>query len=140
MQCVGLRQFFKLWFWSTELGMDASGKVNYLLWGTPAVLETAADVMVCLVPIWVAITVGLVVGWSWKPQWASFILLGIRSRPRLLWQAPPGLGGRRFWLAVTAVSVYPILKEAWTKFRKWMWPLVQAAEFPPSSDLSVPSR
>ncbi|KAH8959257.1 hypothetical protein BDL97_06G069900 [Sphagnum fallax] len=117
--------------------MDASGKVNYSLWGKPAVLETAADVMMCLVPIWVAITVGLIVGWSWKPRWVSFILLGIRSRPRLVWQAPPGLGARRFWLAMTAVSAYPMLKEVWTKFSEWMWPLVQPAEALPSSVQSV---
>jgi hypothetical protein len=94
--------------------MDASGKVNYSLWGKPAVLETAADVMMCLVPIWVAITVGLIVGWSWKP--------------------------RCFWLAMTAVSAYPMLKEVWTKFSEWMWPLVQPAEAPPSSVQSVLSR
>ncbi|KAG0560216.1 hypothetical protein KC19_10G163100 [Ceratodon purpureus] len=102
--------------------MDPTGKVNYSLWGKPVVMETAADLMFCMVPIWVAITVGLVVGWSWKPQWVSLFLMGIRSRPRLVWGTPPGFGARRFWLAVMAVSSFPMWKEAWKKFSAWMWP------------------
>jgi hypothetical protein len=41
---------------------------------------------------------------------------------------------------MTAVSAYPMLKEVWTKFSEWMWPLVQPAEAPPSSVQSVLSR
>lgn len=102
--------------------------MNYSLWGKPAVLETAADMMFFMVPIWVALAIGFIVGWSWKPNWVSLILLGIRSRPRLVWETPPGFGARRLWLAMTAVSAFPILKEAWKKFSVWMWPLKGGAD------------
>lgn len=105
--------------------MDATGKVNYSLWGKPVVLDTAVDMMFCMTPIWMAIAVGLIVGWSWKPRWVSFILLGLRSRPRLVWETPPGFGARRFWLAMTAVSALPMLKDACVKFSAWMWPSSQ---------------
>jgi hypothetical protein len=105
--------------------MDATGKVNYSLWGKPVVLDTAVDMMFCMTPIWMAIAVGLIVGWSWKPRWVSFILLGLRSRPRLVWETPPGFGARRFWLAMTAVSALPMLKDACVKFSAWMWPSTQ---------------
>lgn len=108
--------------------MDPTGKVNYSLWGKPAVLETAADMMFFMVPIWVALAIGFIVGWSWKPNWVSLILIGIRSRPRLVWETPPGFGARRLWLAMTAVSAFPILKEAWKKFSAWMWPLKGGAD------------
>lgn len=110
------------------LAMDPTGKVNYSLWGKPAVLETAADMMFFMVPIWVALAIGFIVGWSWKPNWVSLIILGIRSRPRLVWETPPGFGARRLWLAMTAVSAFPILKEAWKKFSAWMWPLKDGAD------------
>lgn len=105
--------------------MDATGKVNYSLWGKPVVLDTAVDMMFCMSPIWMAIAVGLIVGWSWKPRWVSLILLGLRSRPRLVWETPPGFGARRFWLAMTAVSALPMLKDACVKFSAWMWPSSQ---------------
>lgn len=102
--------------------MDLTGEVNYSLLGKPAVMETAADMMFCMVPIWVAVAVGLVVGWSWKPQWVSIFLMGVKSRPRLVWETPPGFGARRFWLAMMAVSAFPMWKEAWKTFSAWMWP------------------
>jgi hypothetical protein len=118
--------------------MDPSGKVNYSLWGKPVVMETAADLVFCMVPIWVAIAVGLVVGWSWKPQWVSILLMGIRSRPRLVWGTPPGFGARRFWLAVMAVSSFPMWKEAWKTFSAWMWPPAEVIISP--SDATAASR
>jgi len=69
----------------------------------PAVAEMAVDVLLCAVPIWAAVMIGLVVGWSWRPRWTGLLFLGLRSRLRLLW-VPPGLGARRLWLACTALS------------------------------------
>lgn len=103
--------------------MDSKmGKDTYRMFSKPAVLETCADVMMTMVPIWMAITIGLVVGWSWKPRWVSFFVLGMRTRPRLVWSTPPGFGARRIWLALTAITAFPFLKECWTRFQKWMWP------------------
>ncbi|XP_062189855.1 uncharacterized protein LOC133892884 [Phragmites australis] len=69
----------------------------------PAVAEMAVDVLLCAVPIWAAVMIGLVVGWSWRPRWTGLLFLGFRSRLRILW-VPPGLGARRLWLACTALS------------------------------------
>ncbi|KAF8732086.1 hypothetical protein HU200_016046 [Digitaria exilis] len=69
----------------------------------PAVAEMAVDVLLCAVPIWAAVMIGLAVGWSWRPRWTGLLFLGLRSRLRLLW-VPPGLGARRLWLACTALS------------------------------------
>ncbi|CAM6090734.1 unnamed protein product [Calypogeia fissa] len=104
--------------------IDSKGKdYSYAsMFSKPAVLETCADLMVMMVPFWMAIAIGLIVGWSWKPRWASFIVLGMRSRPRLVWSTPPGFGARRVWLALTAITAFPFLKEIWTRFYNWMWP------------------
>lgn len=69
----------------------------------PAVAEMAVDVLLCAVPIWAAVMIGLVVGWSWRPRWTGLLFLGLRSRLRILW-VPPGLGARRLWFACTALS------------------------------------
>jgi len=89
-------------------------------------METAADMMFCMVPIWVAVALGLLVGWSWKPQWVSLFIMGIKTRPRLVWETPPGFGARRFWLAIMAISAFPMWKEAWKSFSSWMWPPTKA--------------
>lgn len=124
----------QLWHELSAEKMDATAvKPKYYLWGKSAVMETAADMLLGMVPIWVAVAVGLLVGWSWKPQWASILLMGIKSRPRLIWGTPPGFGARRFWLAIMAVSAFPMWKEAWKSFSAWMWPtpdvLIVPADF-----------
>ena len=75
----------------------------------PAVAEMAVDVLLCAVPIWAAVMIGLAVGWSWRPRWTGLLFLGLRSRLRILWfWVPPGLGARRLWLACTALSACSI--------------------------------
>ncbi|GJN24747.1 hypothetical protein PR202_gb12506 [Eleusine coracana subsp. coracana] len=73
----------------------------------PAVAEMAVDVLLCAVPIWAAVMIGLVVGWSWRPRWTGLLFLGLRSRLRILW-VPPGFGARRLWLACTALSAFSV--------------------------------
>ncbi|RWW80208.1 hypothetical protein BHE74_00011470 [Ensete ventricosum] len=72
----------------------------------PAVVEPLIDILLCAVPIWVAVMIGLVIGWSWRPRWTGLLFLGLRSKLRFLWTAPPGLGARRLWIAFTALSVF----------------------------------
>ncbi|XP_065047826.1 uncharacterized protein LOC135678678 [Musa acuminata AAA Group] len=74
----------------------------------PAVAETLIDILLCAVPIWVAVMIGLVIGWSWRPRWTGLLFLGLRSKLRFLWTAPPGLGARRLWFAFTALSVFSV--------------------------------
>lgn len=106
----------------SQFAFDSRLKDVLGMFSKPAVLDTCADLMASMMPIWMAIAIGLVVGWSWKPRWVSFFVLGLRTRPRLVWSTPPGFGARRIWLALTAFAAFPFLKECWTRFYRWMWP------------------
>lgn len=92
---------------------------NYALefFKKPAVMETFVDILVCAVPIWVAVMIGLLIGWSWRPRWTGLVFLGFRSKLRFIWTAPPGLGARRFWLAFTALSIFSVCQRLWFSFR-----------------------
>ncbi|XP_074563876.1 uncharacterized protein LOC141820454 isoform X2 [Curcuma longa] len=83
----------------------------------PALVETLIDVLLCAVPIWVAVMIGLVIGWSWRPRWTGLLYLGLRSRFRFIWTAPPGFGARRLWLAVTALSAFSVCRKLWSSFK-----------------------
>ncbi|KAI0504781.1 hypothetical protein KFK09_015734 [Dendrobium nobile] len=83
----------------------------------PEVLETLIDIVLCTVPIWVAVMIGLVIGWSWRPRWTGLVFLGLRSRIRFLWTVPPGLGARRLWLAFTALSAFSVCRKLWSSFK-----------------------
>ncbi|KAL6571451.1 hypothetical protein OROHE_003094 [Orobanche hederae] len=76
------------------------------LFNYPVVMEAFVDILVCAVPIWVAVTIGLFIGWSWRPRWTGLVFLGLRSKLRFMWTLPPGLGARRFWLAFTALTAF----------------------------------
>ncbi|THU61795.1 hypothetical protein C4D60_Mb07t27040 [Musa balbisiana] len=86
------------------------------LMSKPVVVETLIDVLLCAVPIWVAVMIGLVIGWSWRPRWTGLLFLGLRSRFRFIWTAPPGLGARRLWLAFTALSAFSVCRRLWSSF------------------------
>ncbi|PON53246.1 START domain containing protein [Parasponia andersonii] len=83
----------------------------------PSITETFVDILLCSVPIWLAVMIGLVIGWSWRPRWTGLVFLGLRSKFRFLWTAPPGFGARRFWLAFTALSAFSVLRTVWYNFR-----------------------
>ncbi|GAB2247874.1 hypothetical protein Droror1_Dr00007756 [Drosera rotundifolia] len=76
----------------------------------PAIVETFVDILLCAVPIWLAVMIGLLIGWSWRPRWTGLVFLGLRSRLRYLWTAPPGFGARRVWIAFTALSVFSVVR------------------------------
>lgn len=84
----------------------------------PAVVETLVDLLLCSVPIWVAVVIGLVIGWSWRPRWTGLVFLGLRSKFRFIWTAPPGFGARRLWFAFTAVSAFSVCQRLWSNFRR----------------------
>lgn len=88
----------------------------YQIFRKPALVETFVDIVMCLVPIWLAVMIGLLVGWSWKPRWAGLICLGMRSKIRFAWTAPPGFGARRLWFAITALTAFPVLRKLWSNF------------------------
>lgn len=81
----------------------------------PSFTETFVDIVLCAVPIWLAVTIGLLIGWSWRPRWTGLIYLGLRSKLRFLWTAaPPGFGARRLWLAFTALSAFSVCRSLWS--------------------------
>ncbi|KAJ6689290.1 hypothetical protein OIU85_005672 [Salix viminalis] len=82
----------------------------------PSMTETLVDILLCAVPIWLAVTIGLVIGWSWRPRWTGLVFLGLRSKFRFLWTAPPGFGARRLWLAFTAISALSVCRTIWSSF------------------------
>ncbi|KAG2306683.1 hypothetical protein Bca52824_026431 [Brassica carinata] len=53
-----------------------------------SITETFVDILLCSVPIWLAVMIGLLIGWSWRPRWTGLVYLGLRSKLRFLWTAP----------------------------------------------------
>ncbi|XVE81761.1 hypothetical protein DITRI_Ditri15bG0091600 [Diplodiscus trichospermus] len=84
----------------------------------PTITETFVDILLCAVPIWLAVMIGLVIGWSWRPRWTSLVFLGLRSKFRFIWTAPPGFGARRLWLAFTALSAFSVSRTVFSNFIK----------------------
>lgn len=84
----------------------------------PSIAETFVDILLCAVPIWVAVMIGLVVGWSWRPRWTGLVYLGFRSKLRFLWTLPPGFGARRLWLAFSALSAFSVCRTVWSNFKR----------------------
>ncbi|CAM8979478.1 unnamed protein product [Rhodiola kirilowii] len=84
---------------------------------SPSVYETFVDIMLCAVPIWLAVIIGLVIGWSWRPRWTGLVYLGLRSKLRFAWTAPPEFGARRLWFALTALSTFSVCRKLWFNFR-----------------------
>lgn len=82
----------------------------------PSITETFVDILLCAVPIWLAVMIGLAIGWSWRPRWTGLVFLGLRSKFRFLWTAPPGFGARRLWLAFTALSAFSVCRTIWSNF------------------------
>ncbi|XP_073287145.1 uncharacterized protein [Primulina huaijiensis] len=80
-------------------------------------METLVDLLVCAVPIWGAVMVGLLIGWSWRPRWTSLLFLGFRSKFRFIYTASMAFGARRFWFAFTALSAFSVCRQLWFSFR-----------------------
>ncbi|KAK1379897.1 START domain-containing protein [Heracleum sosnowskyi] len=83
----------------------------------PALIETFVDILLCSVPIWLAVVIGLLIGWSWRPRWTGLVFLGLRPKLRFVWTFPPGFGARRLWLACTALSAFSVASRLWSNFR-----------------------
>ncbi|KAJ4977701.1 hypothetical protein NE237_008481 [Protea cynaroides] len=83
----------------------------------PAMVETFVDNLVCIVPIWVVVMIGLLIGWSWRTWWTGLVFLGLRSKFRFLWTAPPGFGACRLWLACTTLSAFSVASRLWSNFK-----------------------
>lgn len=105
-----------------------------------AVMETFVDILLCTVPIWLAVMIGLFIGWSWRPRWTGLVFLGLRSKFRFIWTAPPGFGARRLWLAFTALSAFSVGHRLWFSFHgrnRRKDPLAASAQQVSSDPVSV---
>lgn len=54
----------------------------------PSIGDVLLELMVFTTPIWVAIVVGVLVGWAWKPKWANLCRDSFSSIPSLKLQMP----------------------------------------------------
>ncbi|KAF2541268.1 hypothetical protein F2Q68_00031961 [Brassica cretica] len=99
-----------------------------------SVPETFVDILLCAVPIWLAVMIGLLIGWSWRPRWTGLVYLGFRSKLRFLWTAPPGFGARRVWLAFTALSAFSVCRTLWSRLGSGAKKSDIEEEIPPSGD------
>ncbi len=82
--------------------------------------EAVMDASTLLLPIWISVTVGLIVGWSWKPRWVSLLVVALRSRSRLPWLLLPGFGARQLWMTLTALMAAPAVKDMFCSVMDWM--------------------
>lgn len=98
----------------------------------PSIAETFVDILLCAVPIWLAVTIGLVIGWSWRPRWTGLVFLGLRSKFRFLWAALLGFGAGRLWIAFTAFSFFSVCRTIWSNFGR------KSKGSAPTSKLSIP--
>ncbi|XP_028804347.1 uncharacterized protein LOC114759348 [Neltuma alba] len=111
----------------------------------PSITETLVDILLCAVPIWLAVMIGMLIGWAWRPRWTGIVFLGLRGKFRFLWTAPPGFGARRLWLAFTALSAFSICRTMWSNFKRkgkgqTVWPPEQenvAAAMPKVGEGSI---
>ncbi|XP_021816568.1 uncharacterized protein LOC110758907 [Prunus avium] len=39
----------------------------------PTIVEVLGELMMFITPLWIAVIVGVFVGWAWKPKWASLV-------------------------------------------------------------------
>lgn len=45
----------------------------------PTIGDVVSELMVFMAPIWVAVVVGVFVGWAWKPKWVNLKLDSVDS-------------------------------------------------------------
>ena len=95
--------------------MDVFNQTVRDMFRSQTVLETFVDVLLCLVPIWLAVTIGLFIGWSWRPRWTGLLFLGLRSKFRFAWTVPAGFGARQLWFAFTAFSAFSLTRKLLSK-------------------------
>eukprot|EP00252_Welwitschia_mirabilis_P011343 TRINITY_DN254_c0_g2_i1.p1 TRINITY_DN254_c0_g2~~TRINITY_DN254_c0_g2_i1.p1 ORF type:complete len:433 (+),score=49.99 TRINITY_DN254_c0_g2_i1:404-1702(+) len=95
--------------------MDFGGHGNYgeRMFKSPEMVKTLVDLVMSVVPVWLAVMIGLIVGWAWRPRWAGFIFMGLRSlRPQFVLGFTPSVNA-----FLTAFFGFPLLRNLWTYFR-----------------------
>ena len=57
----------------------------------PTIGDVLAELMMFMAPLWIAVVVGVLVGWTWKPKWANLgrEMLDCSSVPSNSSPAPP---------------------------------------------------
>ncbi|KAG5255311.1 Polyketide cyclase/dehydrase and lipid transport superfamily protein [Salix suchowensis] len=49
----------------------ALGSVLLEILQRPTVGEVLGEILIFVIPLWVAVAIGVIVGWAWRPKWAS---------------------------------------------------------------------
>lgn len=39
----------------------------------PSLVDVLGELVIFIVPLWIAVVVGVLIGWAWKPKWASLV-------------------------------------------------------------------
>lgn len=61
--------FWILGFWSRMALVSAFLEI----FRRPTIVEVLGELMMFITPLWIAVIVGVFVGWTWKPKWASLV-------------------------------------------------------------------
>lgn len=70
---------FSLFFFFQFLGFFGFGSIMALvsafldIFRRPTIVEVLGELMMFITPLWIAVIVGVFVGWAWKPKWASLV-------------------------------------------------------------------
>ncbi|GAA0167313.1 hypothetical protein Leryth_020035 [Lithospermum erythrorhizon] len=79
--------------------------------------QTVSEILVSPVPVWMAVVIGVVIGWSWKSTASCvvfFVFSVVKKLCKFLWTLLPGLDAKRVSLAFTAFSVLSLARQLWS--------------------------
>lgn len=66
---LNLRVFLFLFlFWSILMALLS---ILAEILGRPRIVDVFGELMILIAPLWIAVIVGVLVGWTWKPKWAN---------------------------------------------------------------------
>ncbi|KAB5521828.1 hypothetical protein DKX38_026147 [Salix brachista] len=80
----------------------ALGSVLLEILQRPTIGEVLSEILIFVIPLWVAVAIGVIVGWAWRPKWASNL-----SREMLLDSKVSKEAEKGEFSATTTSSVIP---------------------------------
>ncbi|KAJ6297831.1 hypothetical protein OIU76_019024 [Salix suchowensis] len=80
----------------------ALGSVLLEILQRPTIGEVLGEILIFVIPLWVAVAIGVIVGWAWRPKWASNL-----SREMLLDSKVSKEAEKGEFSATTTSSVIP---------------------------------
>ncbi|KAL8170378.1 hypothetical protein V2J09_022182 [Rumex salicifolius] len=72
----------------------------------PTMWDVMIDLTILAIPLWLAVIVGVVLGWSWRPKWANFVTdFPVPSLSPIGFDSIPGFGSLKAQLPCLAPSI-----------------------------------